>query len=288
MTAAAGRTMPREKLTAIVTTFNEEENIRDCLGSVAFADEILVVDSYSTDGTVEIAGALPKVRILEHEYFGNGPQCNWAMDRASHPWVLIVDADERVTPELVREIEELLDARPAANHYSLRRDNVFIDRVIRHAGWGTDRVVRLLRRGSARYPTQLVHADIRTEGPTPTLQSPMLHYTSRSLGHSLDKLRRYAQWGAADLFRQGRRAGFVEVGLRPAWRFLRMYVLQAGFLDGVHGLVVCALAAYGTFLKWARLWEWRRLERIGRPVALPPLEASAGADGSRQDTGGRG
>ncbi len=259
-------------LSAIVTSFNEEQNIRECLESLAFADEILVVDSYSTDRTVETAKAFPKVRVLQHEYFGNGPQCNWAMDRATHPWVLIVDADERVTRELAREIADLLEKGSAANHYFLRRRNVFIDRVIRHSGWGRDRLVRLLRRGTARYPNQRVHADMKTHGPTPTLRSPLLHYTFRSFSHYLEKLHRYAEWGAADLFRKGRRAGFVEIALRPAWRFLRMYVAQAGFLEGLHGFVLCTLQAYGVFLKWARLWEWRRWERLGWPVLLPMEE----------------
>jgi glycosyltransferase involved in cell wall biosynthesis len=255
-----------EKLSAIVTTFNEEGNVADCLATLAFADEILVVDSFSTDATAAIAGAFPRTRVLRHAYAGNGPQCNWAMDQAAHPWVLIVDADERVTPALAREIEDLLEKGPSADHYFLRRDNIFLARVIRHSGWGQDRLVRLLRRGTARYPEQLVHADMHPEGPTPTLAAPLLHYTLRSLPQYVEKLHRYAEWGAQDLAARGRRAGFAEVALRPAWRFFRMFVLEAGFLDGLHGFVVCALQSYGAFLKWARLWE------LGRLPPLPPGE----------------
>ena len=261
--------MPGEKLTAIVTTFNEEETIRECLASLAFADEILVVDSYSRDRTVEIARGISGARVLQHEYLGNGPQCNWAMERATHPWVLIVDADERVPAELAREIRQLLEKGPGADHYFLRRDNVFLDRVMRHSGWGRDRLVRLVRRGAVRYPEQRVHADMTTSGPAPTLRSPLLHYTFRSFGQYLEKLHRYAEWGAADLYRKGERAGFAQIALRPAWRFVRMYLLEAGFCDGQHGLVLCGLQAYGVFLKWARLWEWRRFEKLGWPVPLP-------------------
>src|SRR5438132_4564012 len=146
--------MSRSKLTAIFTTFNEEGNIAECLATLSFADEILVVDSFSTDRTAAIAGAVPKTRVLTHAYAGNGPQCNWAMDQAAHPWILIVDADERVTPQLAREIEGLLEAGPSADHYFLRRANVFLGSVIRHSGWGGDRLVRLLKKGSARYPEQ--------------------------------------------------------------------------------------------------------------------------------------
>jgi glycosyltransferase involved in cell wall biosynthesis len=274
--------MPKESLTAIVPVFNEERNIAECLETLGFADEILVVDSGSTDRTREIASGTPRVRVLEHEYFGNGPQCNWAMDQAAYPWVLIVDADERVTAALAAEISGLLAAGPPADQYFLRRDNVFLDRVIRHSGWGTDRLVRFLRRGSARYPERRVHADIEPRGPAPTLSAPLLHYTFPSLEAYLEKLHRYALWGAADLHRAGRRSGLAAVALRPAWRFFRSYALQGGFLDGTHGLVLCGLQAYGTFLKWARLWEWRRFEALGWKADVP--EAPPDATNVRPET----
>jgi glycosyltransferase involved in cell wall biosynthesis len=251
-----------QSLSVIVPTFNEEFNIAECLEGLGFADEILVVDSFSTDRTVQIAGAFPKVRVLQHEYGGNGPQCNWAMERASGAWILIVDADERVSGKLAAEIRALLDGSPSAPHYRLRRENVFLGRVVRHSGWGSDRLVRLVRKGAARYPEQKVHADIEPVGPAPTLASPLVHYTSRSLPAYVEKLHRYARWGAEDLARRGRRSGPLAVAGRPAWRFLRTYFVQAGFLDGGAGLVVCGLQAYGTFLKWATLWEMQK--EVGR------------------------
>ncbi len=245
-------------LTAIVPTLNEESNILDCLASLGFADEILVVDSFSTDRTVELAGSVARVRVVPHAYEGNGPQCNWAMEQASHPWILIVDADERVTPELAAEIERLLEAGPSGSAYRLRRTNVFLGRRIRGAGWGRDRLVRLVRRGAVRYPDRKVHADIEAPAGTPILSAALLHLTFRSFDHYLEKLDRYARWGAEDLLRGGRRAGFLQIALRPPWRFVRSYFFEAGFRDGVPGLIVCALQAYGVFLKWARLWEMRR------------------------------
>jgi len=267
-------TSGREKLSAIVTSFNEQINIQECLESLSFADEVLLVDSFSTDRTLEIAREIPGVRILQREYFGSAAQKNWAMDQTLHPWILIVDADERVTPGLAREIVELIERGPSADYYSIRRRNLFLDRIIRHSGWSTDKVVRLVRRGMARYPKRRVHADIRPEGPAPTLDNALLHYTFRSLGQYLEKLHRYAEWGAADAYRKGRRPGAIELAFRPAWRFVRMYVFQAGFLDGRHGLVLCTLQAYGVFLKWAKLWEWRRFERNGWHFELPAYDDS--------------
>ena len=266
--------MTREKLSAIVTSFNEEVNIRECLGSVAFADEVLLVDSFSTDRTLEIAKSISGVRVLQREYFGSAAQKNWAMDQVAGPWVLIVDSDERITPELAREIQQVIASQPAGDRFFIRRQNVFVDRVIKHSGWSTDKVVRLLRKGAARYPKRRVHADIPHDAGTPTLGRPMVHYTFRSLGQYLEKLHRYAEWAAADLWRQGKQPGISGLVLRPAWRFVRMYGIQAGFLDGKHGLVLCALQSYGVFLKWAKLWEWRRMEKRGEKVPLPAYDDS--------------
>lgn len=264
--------MPRPALTAIVTTLNEEANIRECLESLGFADEILLVDSFSTDDTVAVVRSIPRVKVVQREYFGSAAQKNWAMDQVMTPWLLIVDADERIPEALAREILALLEAGPEAKHYFIRRQNVFLDRVIRHSGWSTDKVVRLIQTGTARYPNRRVHADLSPAGPTPTLLSPMVHFTCRSLDQYLAKLHRYATWGAADAYRQGRRAGILEIFFRPAWRFFRMYVIQAGFLDGLHGLVLCGLQAWSVFLKWSKVWEWDRFRRNGWPVELPAYD----------------
>jgi glycosyltransferase involved in cell wall biosynthesis len=266
--------LTRPRLTALVTSFNEEPNIQECLESPRFADEILLVDSFSTDRTVEIARTIPGVRILQREYFGSAAQKNWAMDQVENPWILIVDADERVPPALASEIVRLLEQGPSVDTYQLRRENIMVDRVIRHSGWSTDRVVRLIKRGAAKYPNRRVHADIPATGPTPVLSTPLWHVTFRSFDQYLEKLHRYAVWGAADLWRHGRRAGFTELVLRPAWRFVRMYVVQAGFLDGRYGLVLCALQAYGVFLKWARVWEYELFAKNGWPVDLPAFDES--------------
>ena len=264
----------RAGLSVIITTYNEEVNIGDCIESVLWADEILVVDSFSQDATVEVAQRYP-VQVLQRQYFGSAAQKNWALDRVHHEWVLIVDADERVTPALAAEILRVLAAPPPVNGFSIRRENVFIDRVIEHSGWSTDKVIRLFRRDKGRYPNRRVHADLAIEGPTPQLAHPFLHYTFRSFDQYFDKFLNYAEWGAAQAFREGRRVGIAEIAGRPFWRFIRTYVLQLGFLDGIHGLVVCGLQAFGTFLKYARVWEYRIRAARGEDIVLPAFDEEA-------------
>jgi glycosyltransferase involved in cell wall biosynthesis len=265
--AAPGR-LP---VSVIITTYNEEVNIGDCITSALWADEVLVVDSFSKDRTVEIASGFP-VEVRQREYFGSAAQKNWSLDLVRHDWVLILDADERVTEPLAREILELLIEGPKANGYHLRRRNIVLGRVIRHSGWSTDKVIRLFRKDKGRYPNRRVHADLDIEGAVPVLHNPLDHYTFRSIRQYFEKLVNYAEWGAAQAFREGQRVGFIEVGLRPLWRFVRSYVVQLGFLDGLHGLVVCGLQAFGTFLKYARLWDYRVRERMGETIELPAFD----------------
>lgn len=261
----------RLPVSVIITTYNEEVNIGDCIASALWADEVLVVDSFSRDRTVEIASRFP-VEVRQREYFGSAAQKNWSLDLVAHDWVLILDADERVPEPLARELLELLVDGPRAHGYYLRRRNIVLGRVIRHSGWSTDKVIRFFRRDKGRYPNRRVHADLDIEGPVPTLTNPLTHYTFRSIGQYFEKLVNYAEWGAAQAFREGQRVGFIEVGFRPLWRFLRTYVVQLGFLDGLHGLVVCGLQAFGTFLKYARLWDFRVRERLGETIELPPFD----------------
>jgi glycosyltransferase involved in cell wall biosynthesis len=263
----------RQPVSVIITTFNEEVNVAECIESALWADEIVLVDSFSTDKTVEIARRYP-IQILEREYFGSAAQKNWAMDRVRHDWVLIIDADERVTEPLAREILATLATGPTVNGYYIRRENIFVDKVIRHSGWSTDKVVRLFRKDKGRYPNRRVHADLEIEGPVPVLEQAFLHYTFRTFDQYFPKFLNYAEWGAAQAFRDGRRAGLAELVFRPWWRFTRTYFLQLGFLDGMHGFVLCALQAFGVLLKYARLWEYSIRARRGEEIRLPAFDES--------------
>ncbi|MEA2561482.1 MAG: hypothetical protein QOH06_2986 [Acidobacteriota bacterium] len=264
----------RPRVSAILTTLNEEQHIAGCIESLLWCDEILLVDSFSTDRTPEIAQRYDKVRFHQRTYFGSAAQKNWAMDQVQNEWILIFDADERCTPALQKEIEDLLASRPSHDAYTIKRQVYFMNRVIRFSGWQHDRVVRLVRRGTARYPNRRVHADMITRGPAPVMHNFMIHYMTDSFDDYARRIEKYSFWGAAQNWKEGRKAGFAEIFGRSIWRFLRTYIFQLGILDGMHGLVFCMLQAYGTYLKWALLWGWHVNAARGVMPNLPAFDDS--------------
>jgi glycosyltransferase involved in cell wall biosynthesis len=243
----------------LVTTYNEERNLERCLRSVAWADHVYVVDSFSTDGTLEIAERWAQ-RVDRHEYVSAARQKNWALERMEQEWILILDADEEVTPELREEILEELRA-PRHEGYWIRRRNHYLGRPIRHAGWSRDRVLRLLRRDAGRYDDRMVHEEITLRSRPGTLRHPLVHHPYADLASHLEKIQRYSDRGALDLVREGARLPLLKTFLHPPARFLRMYVLQAGFLDGIEGFVLCLLSSYAVFYKYAKTWEILERER---------------------------
>ena len=245
------------KLTAIIPTYNEEHNLVDCLETVKWADEILVVDSFSTDRTLEIARKYGAT-ILQHEYINSAAQKNWTIPQARHDWILIVDADERVGPALQEEIQMLLQNLPQHEGYWIQRKNHVWGKPIRYCGWQKDRVLRLFDRRKGRYENKEVHADIVIQGSTATLSHPLMHYTYRDLKHYFEKFKRYTDWGALELYKQGKQTRWNHLLLHPLFRFIRMYFLQLGFLDGIHGLVLCIFSSFYVFTKYAKLWEMNR------------------------------
>ncbi|MDA8019997.1 MAG: glycosyltransferase family 2 protein [Thermoanaerobaculia bacterium] len=262
----------RPKVSVVVTTFNEEHNIAACLETLLWADEILVVDSFSEDRTPEIVQDYEQVTFVQRTYFGSAAQKNWAMDQCKNPWILIFDADERCTPKLREEIEELLASGPDHEAYTIRRKVFFLGKVIHFSGWQRDQVVRLVRQGAGRYPNRRVHADMKTRGAAPLLKHRMDHYMVDDFHEYVLRIVKYSRWGAAQGWRDGRRPGFNEVCLRSVWRFVRTYVVQGGVFDGMRGIVFCMLQAYGTYVKWSLLWSWRVNEQRGMKPNLPAFD----------------
>jgi glycosyltransferase involved in cell wall biosynthesis len=248
-------------LSVVIPAFNEEANLEAALDSAAWADEILVVDSFSTDRTVAIARGRG-ARVLIHEYVNSATQKNWALPRTAHRWAMILDADERFTPPLAEEVRRVLASGPPAAGYVVRRTNHFLGRRIRHCGWDRDRVLRLFDRDRGRYQGVEVHAEVEVEGEVRELRYPLLHFTYRSVDQYWPKFRRYTDWGASQAYGDGKRAGLYHLAGHPLGRFVKMYVLRLGFLDGAHGLVISLLSLYSVFNKYAKLWE---MARAGAP-----------------------
>jgi glycosyltransferase involved in cell wall biosynthesis len=264
---------PRAPVTGIVTCFNEERHIRACLESLAWCDEIVVLDSFSSDRTPELARAVPRVRFLQRTYYGAAAAKNFAMEQATHEWMFILDADERCTPELQAEIEALLATPPGHAAFTLRRSSRLLGRPLRFSGWQNDRVVRLMRRGGARHENARVHPRVVTEGAAPLLAHPIVHFMVEDFRDYLERTVRYGHWGAAQAWREGRRSRvLLDVAFRPAWRFFRTYVLQLGVLDGRVGLVFCLCQAFATYSKWSILWSWQLDAARGVEPALPEFD----------------
>ncbi len=259
-------------------TLNEERQIAECLRALSWCDEILVVDSFSTDRTAEIAKSFERVRFVQHEYYGAAAQKNWAFHLVRHQWLLIFDADERCSTALRNEITARLATNPRDDFFVIRRRTHYLGAVLRFSGFQNDRVTRLMRTGKGTYQNRRVHARVLApdgrlaEEFAPILKNRMDHHMVVSLPHHFERVRRYAHWGAAQAFRDGRRIGVLGILRRSIWRFLRTYFLQLGFLDGARGLIFCVTQASGSFMKWSILWSWRRGERQGLPVDLPDFD----------------
>jgi glycosyltransferase involved in cell wall biosynthesis len=257
-------------LSVIVPCFNEETVIAECLASVRFADEIVVVDSFSTDRTVEIAQRHANV-VLQHAFWSHGAQNNWAIPQAKHDWVLIVDADERVTPALAEEIRGLLKG-PAHDGYWLRRKNFFLNQEIRHGMWGQDSVLRFFRRDKGRYQEKRVHSQVELAGRAGRCREALLHHSYRSLDDYLRKIHRFSQGGALHLQEHGKRSHAGSMLVHALARFFKSYVLKRGFLDGTAGLIIAFMEADHAFLKYAKLWE---LQNGNGPKPVPVPKSSS-------------
>ncbi len=249
----------RDKLTVIIPVKNERLNIRPCIESVRqIADEIIVADSGSTDKTMDIVRQVGGCRLIEREFIGYSDFKNWAIPQASHPWVLIVDADERITDELSHEIQQVLENPPEhLDGYWIMRRHFFMGHEIKYSGFNTEDVFRLFRRDACRYRQCRVHEEITVNHKRAgQLRNKLLHYTYWSLDQYFEKYVKYTRLSSEDMWEAGKRTSFFSLLFRPFARFFQLYILRRGFLDGLVGIQVCILQAFFvTFIKQARLWE---------------------------------
>ena len=242
------------RITATIVALNEERNIARAIESLRCADEVVVVDSGSTDRTREIAIRLG-ARVIEEPWRGYARQKNFAAAAAGNEWILSIDADESITPELEEEILALKSNGARFDGYSFPRLAQYLGRWIRHSGWYPDRKVRLYDRGKAEWVGEYVHESVRVKGSTGQLDGNLLHYTCASLSEHLRTLDRYTSLAARELEAQNKAVTTRRLALDPAWTFFRTYVLQRGFLDGRQGLAIAWMAALYTFLKYAKACE---------------------------------
>ena len=262
-----GRHMPG--LTVTVITRNEAANIAKALESVRWADEIVVVDSESTDDTVSIARRYTE-HVIVRPWPGYVDQKNFAAAQASHDWILSLDADERVSPELAEEVRALMAAAPSFAGYRVPRVSFHFGRWIRSTDWYPDYQLRVYDRRRASWTGRYVHESVRADGAVGQLRGELQHHPYRDIAHHLQTMDRYTTLAAQQMFEDGRRAGWIEILLLPRLTFFRNYILRGGFRDGMPGLVISSMNAYYVGLKFAKLWEL-----CSHSTSTPPAPGAA-------------
>jgi len=245
-------TMPR--LSVVVITLNEEDRLRETLTSVAWADEIVVVDAGSEDKTVALAREFTD-HVLIHPWQGFAAQKNFGIERATGDWILSLDADEYVEPALREEITAVLQAPDARDGYRIARRNIMWGRWIRHGRLYPDWQLRLFRRGRGRFVERAVHESVQVDGTTGRLAAPLLHHSYRDVSDFLRRADRYSTLAAEEWTRAGRPFRATRLVTAPLGRFLSMYVVHRGFLDGWRGFLLAVLYAYYVFIRSAKIWE---------------------------------
>jgi glycosyltransferase involved in cell wall biosynthesis len=245
-------------ITVVIPTLDEAGRIAACIASARWAGEVIVADGGSSDATVEVARAVGAT-VLERCGPTIAAQRNQAIAGARYEWVLALDADELVSPELATELATVA-AAPAHAAYRIRRQNFYLGRELTRGHWGHDWIVRFFPR-ERRYLEQRVHESLEPVADVGTLRGTILHEPYRDLPHHVSKMMRYGEWGAQDLFDRGRRASLSDLLVRPAWRFVKTWILQGSILDGRYGVINAGLSASASFYKYAYLWDLEQRQR---------------------------
>jgi glycosyltransferase involved in cell wall biosynthesis len=241
------------KISVIIIAKNESLDIPDCIKSVhGLAAEIIVLDSGSTDGTPEICRELGAT-VVETDWPGDGPQKNRALARCKGDWVLCLDADERVSPELKQEIQKTIDGNAEFGAYRMPRSSFFCGKFMRHSGWWPDYITRFFLRNSGKFTNVLTHTHLEFTGKLGTFRNPIIHLAIPAIEESLDKMNLYSSEGAKTLSLKGKKSSITKATLRGLWMFFKIFILKRGFLDGREGFVLAVLNAEGSFYRHAKL-----------------------------------
>jgi len=245
-------------ITVLTLIPNAKDRIPRCLESVSWADDIFcVVDPKTNDGSEELVKQYTN-HVVVHEYINAADQRNWAIPQITTEWTLVLDADEWLSPELTKKIQDIIKDPNSLDGYNIRRLSYFFGKLIKHCGWHKDYNLRLFRTQKGKYKKKRVHSHVVVEGTVGYIHEVMYHDTYRNFDEFLRTAHRFTTWGAEDAFEQGKRAHWYDLTLRPILRFIKMYFLKHGFLDGYHGLVLCGLSAFSVYLKYAKLWDLQR------------------------------
>lgn len=255
------------KIAAIVITKNEERHIFECLASLSFCDEVVLVDSGSTDATVALARGLD-VRVFETGWIGYAEAKQFACEQTDSEWILWVDADERVSPELADEIRVVTSSQSGHSGFRVARRAFFLGRWMKHGGWYPGYVVRLFLRKAGRFDSARVHESLILDGSVGLLRNDLDHYTDDTISHYFFKFNKYTTLAAEDLIDKGRTAGPADLLFRPGLMFFKMYIMKLGLLDGIEGFLLAVFSSCYVLAKYAKLWEKsnvgkRKLKKLG-------------------------
>ncbi|SFD06219.1 glycosyltransferase family 2 protein [Algibacter lectus] len=241
-------------ISALMIVFNESKHIEDAINNIDFADEIIVIDSFSTDGTFEKLQKLKHVKVIQREFKNFADQRNFAISQATKDWILFIDADERITEKLKQELNSEINTSNDIIAYMFKRKYFFKQKRIRFCGFQTDTTYRLFRKGFFKYDeTKIVHEMPIINGKSKILKNDMLHYCFDSAAHYKSKMEHYASLKALELFKKGKKPNAFHFYIRPLYKFLVNYIFRLGFLDGVEGLQICYLSAYGVYYRYKEL-----------------------------------
>ncbi len=248
------------KISATIITYNEEKNIKRCIESLDFVDEIVVVDSLSSDNTSTIAKELG-AKVIEQKFLGHIDQKQLAVESAKHDWILSLDADEEVSPELKASIVELIKKPLEYDAYEMKRVSFHLGRWIRHGGWYPDKKIRLFNRQKAYWGGYNPHDKVIVNGKIGMLDGDLKHYVFTDLRHNIDTNNSYSSIMAEDLYKKGKKFSYLKLFFKPVGKFLEVYIYKRGFLDGTAGFIIAVGASYSMFLKFAKLWELERVKK---------------------------
>ena len=243
-----------EKITAIIPTLNEERNIEGALASLAFADEIIVIDSFSTDRTLSICEK-HNVRVIQRVFDNFSSQKNHAIDQAAHNWIFILDADERIPPDLSKEIIEKTKDPEGCVAFNIYRTFYFKGHIIKYGGWQTDKVIRLFRRDTCKYDGKLVHERVSCDGSVGSMKNRMDHYSYQSREQYEGKLSFYAALQAKELIEKQGKYSWLHQVVKPAFRFFVLYIFRFGFLDGKRGYILAQVQSKGVLQRYLKFKE---------------------------------